>query len=103
MSYITAGVLRPHENRFQKYGGPGGDILLASVMWDEQSYSGCSGPGFSIHSGLFAVEYFGFIRNFLNLYRHLPALHPALRHRGAGIKANIYLSYNILTLFVLAL
>eukprot|EP00042_Codosiga_hollandica_P030806 m.181176 g.181176 ORF g.181176 m.181176 type:complete len:417 (+) comp53463_c0_seq1:1483-2733(+) len=34
----------------EKYGGPGGDILMASVFWDEQGYSGCWGPGFSIHS-----------------------------------------------------
>ncbi len=34
-----------------EYGGPGGDILNAAVLWEEQAYSGCLGPGFSIHSG----------------------------------------------------
>lgn len=36
------------------YGGSGGSILEASIMWDEQSYSGCTGPGFGIHSDICA-------------------------------------------------
>mmetsp|Transcript_39416 Transcript_39416/g.101027 ORF Transcript_39416/g.101027 Transcript_39416/m.101027 type:complete len:446 (-) Transcript_39416:542-1879(-) len=31
------------------YGGSGGDILYSAVMWEEQGYSGCSGPGFTVH------------------------------------------------------
>lgn len=35
----------------EEYGGPGGDILQASIMWEEQGASGFTGPGFAIHSG----------------------------------------------------
>lgn len=38
----------------EAYGGPGLSILDASIMWDEQSYSGCTGPGFAIHSDICA-------------------------------------------------
>lgn len=34
----------------EAYGGAGADILSAAVGWEEQAYSGCFGPGFSIHS-----------------------------------------------------
>eukprot|EP00050_Salpingoeca_kvevrii_P007406 m.296037 g.296037 ORF g.296037 m.296037 type:complete len:411 (-) comp13307_c0_seq1:160-1392(-) len=40
----------------EEYGGPGGDIRHAAVIWEEQAYSGCFGPGFSIHSEI-AVPY----------------------------------------------
>ena len=33
-------------------GGPGGNILHASVVWEEQGYSGLTGPGFSLHSDI---------------------------------------------------
>lgn len=36
----------------ERYGGSGGTILDAAVMWEEQGYSGCFGPGFSIHSDI---------------------------------------------------
>lgn len=36
----------------EEYGGPGGDILQASIMWEEQGASGFTGPGFAIHSGV---------------------------------------------------
>eukprot|EP00055_Hartaetosiga_balthica_P003162 m.6722 g.6722 ORF g.6722 m.6722 type:complete len:430 (+) comp2643_c0_seq1:24-1313(+) len=36
----------------EEYGGPGFDTLSAAVMWEEQGYSGCFGPGFSIHSDI---------------------------------------------------
>ena len=32
-----------------EYGGAEADIKYAAIMWEEQSYSYCSGPGFSIH------------------------------------------------------
>eukprot|EP01101_Sappina_pedata_P006931 TRINITY_DN3560_c0_g1_i1.p1 TRINITY_DN3560_c0_g1~~TRINITY_DN3560_c0_g1_i1.p1 ORF type:complete len:412 (-),score=213.52 TRINITY_DN3560_c0_g1_i1:18-1253(-) len=34
----------------EQYGGPGADILYSAIVWEEQSYSGCSGPGFALHS-----------------------------------------------------
>ncbi|KAM6945460.1 long-chain specific acyl-CoA dehydrogenase, mitochondrial [Aplochiton taeniatus] len=39
------GVLTPEE-----HGGIGGDLLSAAVVWEEQMYSNCSGPGFALHS-----------------------------------------------------
>eukprot|EP01006_Ploeotia_vitrea_P060781 TRINITY_DN76542_c0_g1_i1.p1 TRINITY_DN76542_c0_g1~~TRINITY_DN76542_c0_g1_i1.p1 ORF type:complete len:427 (-),score=56.77 TRINITY_DN76542_c0_g1_i1:74-1225(-) len=39
------GVAMPEE-----YGGAGTDILYSSVIWEEQSYAGASGPGFHLHS-----------------------------------------------------
>ncbi|KAK3548438.1 hypothetical protein QTP70_013070 [Hemibagrus guttatus] len=33
-----------------EHGGVGGDLLSAAIMWEEQMYSNCSGPGFSLHS-----------------------------------------------------
>lgn len=38
----------------EKYGGLGADILTAAIVWEEQSYSGCSGPGFAMHSDIVA-------------------------------------------------
>lgn len=36
----------------EEYGGPGMGIKEASIMWDEQGYTGCTGPGFAIHSDI---------------------------------------------------
>ena len=33
-----------------EYGGAEADILYAAIVWEEQSYSGCTGPGFALHS-----------------------------------------------------
>ncbi|XP_062373641.1 long-chain specific acyl-CoA dehydrogenase, mitochondrial [Sardina pilchardus] len=41
------GVFSPEE-----HGGLGGDLLSAAVVWEEQMYSNCSGPGFSLHSDI---------------------------------------------------
>ncbi|XP_076153278.1 long-chain specific acyl-CoA dehydrogenase, mitochondrial isoform X1 [Alosa pseudoharengus] len=41
------GVFTPEE-----HGGLGGDLLSAAVVWEEQMYSNCSGPGFSLHSDI---------------------------------------------------
>lgn len=34
----------------QEHGGIGGDLLSAAVVWEEQMYSNCTGPGFALHS-----------------------------------------------------
>ena len=39
------GVMTP-----EKYGGLGLDVKYAAVVWEEQSYTGCTGPGFALHS-----------------------------------------------------
>lgn len=35
-----------------EWGGIGADVLHAAVVWEEQSYSNCSGPGFALHSDI---------------------------------------------------
>ena len=32
-----------------EFGGAEADIKYAAIMWEEQSYSYCTGPGFTIH------------------------------------------------------
>merc|ERR1719506_2310768 len=39
------GVMTPEE-----YGGLGLDCKYSAVVWEEQSYTGCTGPGFALHS-----------------------------------------------------
>uniref|UniRef100_A0A8C6WSD5 Acyl-CoA dehydrogenase long chain n=1 Tax=Neogobius melanostomus TaxID=47308 RepID=A0A8C6WSD5_9GOBI len=41
------GLLIPEEQ-----GGIGGDVYYADIMWEEQMYSNCTGPGFSLHSDI---------------------------------------------------
>jgi len=38
----------------EEYGGLGLDCRYAAIMWEEQSYSGCTGPGFAMHSDIVA-------------------------------------------------
>lgn len=38
----------------EEYGGPGVDILYSSIVWEEQSYTGCTGPGWALHSEIVA-------------------------------------------------
>ncbi|KAM9327646.1 long-chain specific acyl-CoA dehydrogenase, mitochondrial [Pholidichthys leucotaenia] len=41
------GVMTPEE-----HGGIGGDLFSAAIIWEEQMYCNCSGPGFSLHSDI---------------------------------------------------
>ncbi|KAM9629391.1 long-chain specific acyl-CoA dehydrogenase, mitochondrial [Morphnus guianensis] len=36
----------------EKHGGIGADILSSAVVWEEQMYVNCTGPGFSLHSDI---------------------------------------------------
>eukprot|EP00162_Nutomonas_longa_P017399 comp23853_c0_seq1/m.59430 comp23853_c0_seq1/g.59430 ORF comp23853_c0_seq1/g.59430 comp23853_c0_seq1/m.59430 type:complete len:403 (-) comp23853_c0_seq1:9-1217(-) len=56
-----------------KYGGGGADKLSAAIIWEEQGYSGCSGPGFSLHSDIVMpyIEHYG--SQFLK-EKYLPAM-----------------------------
>jgi len=38
----------------EQYGGAGADILTSAVVWEEQAYTGCTGPGFALHSEIVA-------------------------------------------------
>nr|XP_055201539.1 long-chain specific acyl-CoA dehydrogenase, mitochondrial isoform X3 [Nyctereutes procyonoides] len=39
-------------NIAEHHGGIGGDLYSAAIIWEEQAYSNCSGPGFSLHSDI---------------------------------------------------
>ncbi|XP_026347822.1 long-chain specific acyl-CoA dehydrogenase, mitochondrial isoform X2 [Ursus maritimus] len=39
-------------NIAEHHGGVGGDLYSTAVTWEEQIYSNCSGPGFSLHSDI---------------------------------------------------
>ncbi|KAG8521038.1 Long-chain specific acyl-CoA dehydrogenase, mitochondrial [Galemys pyrenaicus] len=39
-------------NIAEKHGGIGGDLYSAAILWEEQAYSNCTGPGFSLHSDI---------------------------------------------------
>nr|XP_048725533.1 long-chain specific acyl-CoA dehydrogenase, mitochondrial isoform X2 [Caretta caretta] len=39
-------------NISEKHGGIGGDLLSSAVVWEEQMYVNCTGPGFSLHSDI---------------------------------------------------
>ncbi|XP_006006843.1 long-chain specific acyl-CoA dehydrogenase, mitochondrial [Latimeria chalumnae] len=39
-------------NTAEEHGGIGGDLLSADVVWEEQAYVNCTGPGFSLHSDI---------------------------------------------------
>ena len=43
------GVMTPEE-----YGGLGLDCKYSAIVWEEQSYTGCTGPGFAMHSDIVA-------------------------------------------------
>lgn len=45
------GVTMPEE-----YGGMGTDIMYSAITWEEQAYTGCTGPGFALHSCVCIVE-----------------------------------------------
>ncbi|XP_070243340.1 long-chain specific acyl-CoA dehydrogenase, mitochondrial isoform X3 [Bos mutus] len=34
------------------HGGIGGDLYSSAIVWEEQAYSNCTGPGFSLHSDI---------------------------------------------------
>ncbi|XP_065786725.1 long-chain specific acyl-CoA dehydrogenase, mitochondrial isoform X2 [Muntiacus reevesi] len=34
------------------HGGIGGDLFSSAIVWEEQAYSNCTGPGFSLHSDI---------------------------------------------------
>ncbi|XP_012872523.1 PREDICTED: long-chain specific acyl-CoA dehydrogenase, mitochondrial [Dipodomys ordii] len=39
-------------NIAEKHGGIGGDLFSTALTWEEQAYSNCTGPGFSLHSDI---------------------------------------------------
>jgi len=39
-------------NTSDEFGGIGADILYSSIVWQEQSYVNCTGPGFALHSDI---------------------------------------------------
>uniref|UniRef100_G1SRD2 KAT8 regulatory NSL complex subunit 1 like n=1 Tax=Oryctolagus cuniculus TaxID=9986 RepID=G1SRD2_RABIT len=39
-------------NIAEHHGGIGGDLFSSAIVWEEQAYSNCTGPGFSLHSDI---------------------------------------------------
>ncbi|XP_044287915.1 long-chain specific acyl-CoA dehydrogenase, mitochondrial [Varanus komodoensis] len=39
-------------NIAEEHGGIGGDLFSTAIVWEEQMYANCSGPGFSLHSDI---------------------------------------------------
>ncbi|XP_045875816.1 long-chain specific acyl-CoA dehydrogenase, mitochondrial isoform X1 [Meles meles] len=39
-------------NIAERHGGVGGDLYSAAILWEEQAYSNCTGPGFVLHSDI---------------------------------------------------
>ncbi|XP_047678613.1 long-chain specific acyl-CoA dehydrogenase, mitochondrial [Tachysurus fulvidraco] len=62
------GIYTPAE-----HGGIGGDLLSAAIMWEEQMYSNCSGPGFSLHSEI-VMPYISHYGSQAQIERYLPQM-----------------------------
>ncbi|XP_063066898.1 long-chain specific acyl-CoA dehydrogenase, mitochondrial [Engraulis encrasicolus] len=62
------GVFTPEE-----HGGLGGDLLSAAVVWEEQMYSNCSGPGFSLHSDI-VMPYISHYGSAAQIEKFLPTM-----------------------------
>jgi len=53
--WLRAGELGLLSNMVpEEYGGLGLDCKYPAIVWEEQSYSGCTGPGFAMHSDIVA-------------------------------------------------
>ncbi|XP_028663926.2 long-chain specific acyl-CoA dehydrogenase, mitochondrial [Erpetoichthys calabaricus] len=55
----------------EEHGGIGGDLLSAAVVWEEQMYCNCSGPGFSLHSDI-VMTYISHYGTKAQIHRFLP-------------------------------
>ncbi|XP_053355920.1 long-chain specific acyl-CoA dehydrogenase, mitochondrial [Clarias gariepinus] len=62
------GIYTPAEQ-----GGVGGDLLSAAIMWEEQMYSNCTGPGFSLHSEI-VMPYISHYGSQAQIERFLPQM-----------------------------
>ncbi|GAA6067459.1 long-chain specific acyl-CoA dehydrogenase, mitochondrial, partial [Tachysurus ichikawai] len=62
------GIYTPAE-----HGGIGGDLLSAAIMWEEQMYSNCSGPGFSLHSEI-VMPYISHYGSQAQIERYVPQM-----------------------------
>ncbi|KAG5833617.1 hypothetical protein ANANG_G00277790 [Anguilla anguilla] len=57
----------------EEQGGVGGDLLSAAVVWEEQMYCNCSGPGFSLHSDII-MPYISHYGTPAQIERYIPQL-----------------------------
>ncbi|XP_056451254.1 long-chain specific acyl-CoA dehydrogenase, mitochondrial-like [Gadus chalcogrammus] len=62
------GVMTPEEQ-----GGIGGDLLSAAVVWEEQMYCNCTGPGFVLHSDI-VMPYISNYGNAEQVERFIPPM-----------------------------
>lgn len=62
------GIFTPEE-----HGGIGGDVLSAAIVWEEQMYCNCSGPGFSLHSEI-TMPYISHYGSRAQIERYIPQM-----------------------------
>ncbi|XP_072552003.1 long-chain specific acyl-CoA dehydrogenase, mitochondrial [Salminus brasiliensis] len=62
------GIYTPAE-----HGGVGGDLLSAAIVWEEQMYCNCSGPGFSLHSEI-VMPYISHYGSQAQIERYFPLM-----------------------------
>ncbi|CAN9498131.1 unnamed protein product [Ophioblennius macclurei] len=62
------GVTTPVE-----HGGIGGDLFSAAIVWEEQMYCNCSGPGFNLHSDI-VMPYIANYGNKEQIERFIPEM-----------------------------
>ncbi|XP_036420450.1 long-chain specific acyl-CoA dehydrogenase, mitochondrial [Colossoma macropomum] len=62
------GIYTPAEQ-----GGVGGDLLSAAIVWEEQMYCNCSGPGFSLHSEI-VMPYISHYGSKAQMERYFPQM-----------------------------
>lgn len=62
------GIYTPAEQ-----GGVGGDLLSAAIVWEEQMYCNCSGPGFSLHSEI-VMPYISHYGSKAQMERYFPLM-----------------------------
>ncbi|XP_063789141.1 long-chain specific acyl-CoA dehydrogenase, mitochondrial isoform X2 [Pseudophryne corroboree] len=60
-------------NTPEEHGGIGGDLLSAAIVWEEQMYVNCTGPGFSLHSDI-VMPYISKYCNKSQIQKYIPQL-----------------------------
>lgn len=60
-------------NTSEEHGGVGGDLLNAAIVWEEQMYVNCSGPGFSLHSDI-VMPYITHYGSKSQIEKYIPAM-----------------------------
>uniref|UniRef100_A0A9J7Z603 Long-chain specific acyl-CoA dehydrogenase, mitochondrial n=2 Tax=Cyprinus carpio TaxID=7962 RepID=A0A9J7Z603_CYPCA len=85
------GIYTPEE-----HGGIGGDLFSAAIVWEEQMYCNCTGPGFSLHSEI-VMPYISHYGSKAQIEHYIPQMTAgkyigaiAMTEPGAGRWASVY-------------